>query len=212
VADHRRHHQFSDEEFDPHSPWRFGRSRRGLARGLLWAHCGWLFERDNTNARRFAPDLLADPIVRRIHSRTPYVILISMLLPAVIGGVWSMSWRGALTAFVWGSLVRVALIHHVTWSVNSVCHVAGERPFRTAGGDRATNYWPLAILSFGESWHNLHHADPTCARHGVDRRQVDISARLIWGFEKLGWATNVKWPNMARLNEKRLAPSATLLP
>jgi stearoyl-CoA desaturase (Delta-9 desaturase) len=209
VADHRRHHQFSDEAFDPHSPWRFGRSRWGLAKGLLWAHCGWLFERDNTNARRFAPDLLADPIVRRIHRYTPYVILTSVLLPALIGGLWSMSWRGALTAFVWGSLVRVALIHHVTWSVNSVCHVAGERPFRTAGGDLATNFWPLAILSFGESWHNLHHADPTCARHGVDRGQLDASARLIWAFEKLGWATGVKWPDTVRLNAKRVFESRT---
>jgi stearoyl-CoA desaturase (Delta-9 desaturase) len=130
-----------------------------------------------------------------------------VLLPALIGGLWSMSWRGALTAFVWGSLVRVALIHHVTWSVNSVCHVAGERPFRTAGGDLATNFWPLAILSFGESWHNLHHADPTCARHGVDRGQLDASARLIWVFEKLGWATGVKWPDTVRLNAKRVSES-----
>jgi stearoyl-CoA desaturase (delta-9 desaturase) len=204
VADHRRHHQFSDEEFDPHSPWRFGHSRRGLAKGLLWAHCGWLFERDTTNARRFAPDLLADPIVRRVHRHTPGVILASMLLPPVFGGVWAMSWWGALTAFVWGSLVRVALIHHVTWSVNSVCHVVGERPFRTPGGDRAANFWPLAIVSFGESWHNLHHADPTCARHGVDSGQLDISARVIWVFELLGWATHVRWPDPRRIEAKRI--------
>ena len=208
VADHRRHHQYSDEEFDPHSPWRFGRSRRGLAKGLLWAHCGWLFERDNTNARRFAPDLLADPIVRRVHKNTPWVILGSVLAPPLIGGLWSMSWQGAATAFFWASLVRIGMIHHVTWSVNSVCHVVGDRPFKTTELDRASNFWPLAILSFGESWHNLHHADPTCARHGVDPGQIDISARLIWVFEKLGWATNVKWPNPTRLDAKRVAQAA----
>jgi stearoyl-CoA desaturase (Delta-9 desaturase) len=208
VADHRRHHQFSDEEFDPHSPWRFGHSRRGLAKGMLWAHTGWLFERDNTNARRFAPDLLADPDVRRIHLGTPYVIAASALLPPLIGGLWSMSLTGALTAFFWASLVRIALIHHITWSVNSVCHVMGERPFRTGQFDKASNFWPLALLSFGESWHNLHHADPTCARHGVDPGQLDISARLIWVFEKLGWASNVKWPNRERLDAKRVGVPA----
>jgi stearoyl-CoA desaturase (Delta-9 desaturase) len=208
VADHRRHHQYSDEEFDPHSPWRFGHSRRGLAKGLLWAHCGWLFERDNTNARRFAPDLLADPIVRRVHRNTVWVIAASVLLPALIGGLWSMSVTGALTAFFWASLVRIAMIHHVTWSVNSICHVVGDRPFKTTEQDRAANFWPLAILSFGESWHNLHHADPTCARHGVDPGQLDPSARLIWLFERLGWASNVKWPNPERLAAKRVAAAA----
>ena len=94
-------------------------------------------------------------------------------------------------------------MHHITWAVNSVCHVMGERPFKT--GDKASNVWWLAILSMGESWHNLHHADPTCARHGVDKGQLDSSARLIWCFEKLGWAWNVKWPKYDRLDTKRLA-------
>ncbi len=96
------------------------------------------------------------------------------------------SWQGALTAFFWAGLVRVAVLHHVTWSVNSICHMIGERPF--SARDRSANFWPLAIFSFGESWHNLHHADPTCARHGVLRGQIDISARVIWLFEKFGWA------------------------
>src|SRR5919206_353251 len=90
----------------------------------------------------------------------------------------------ALCAFFWAGLVRVSLLHHVTWSINSICHVVGERPFELREGDKAANFWPLAVLSFGESWHNLHHADPTCARHGVLRGQVDSSARLIWIFEK----------------------------
>jgi stearoyl-CoA desaturase (delta-9 desaturase) len=102
-----------------------------------------------------------------------------------------------VTAFFWAGLVRVTALHHVTWSVNSVCHMIGERPF--AARDHSANFWPLAILSMGESWHNLHHADPTCARHGVLRGQIDISARTIWLFERLGWAWDVRWPTPQRL-------------
>ncbi len=203
VAAHRRHHQFSDAEGDPHSPWRFGESRRGLAKGFLWAHMGWLFERERSNEARFAPDLLADPAMRRIDRAFPLLVVVTMAAPVVIGGLWSWSWQGALTAFFWGSLVRVALLHHVTWSINSVCHIVGEKPF--ASNDRATNFWPLAVLSFGESWHNLHHADPTCARHGVLRGQIDLSARVIWLFEKLGWVHDVRWPRPERLAAKRVA-------
>ena len=108
-----------------------------------------------------------------------------------------------ISALVWAGLVRVALLQHVTWSVNSVCHLVGARPFRTRENDRATNVWPLAILSMGESWHNLHHADPTSARHGVDRFQLDSSARLIRWFEMFGWATDVRWPNRSRLALRR---------
>jgi stearoyl-CoA desaturase (delta-9 desaturase) len=172
VADHRRHHQFAEEENDPHSPWRFGHSVKGLTKGLIWAHMGWLFTRENTNARRFAPDLIADKDVRWFQKNFVYVLLFTLLLPTALGGLLTWSWQGAVTAYFWAGLVRVAMVHHVTWSVNSVCHVFGERPFKTA--DKASNVWWLAILSFGESWHNLHHADPTCARHGVDKGQIDI--------------------------------------
>ena len=128
-----------------------------------------------------------------------------LLLPAVIGGLWAMSWQGAASAFFWGSLVRVGLLHHVTWSINSICHTIGERPFFTR--DKSGNVWWLAILSFGESWHNLHHADPTCARHGVLRGQLDSSARLIWTLERLGWVRDVRWPVRERI-EQRLAGAA----
>ena len=127
---------------------------------------------------------------------------VSLLTPALIGGLVSASWTGALTAFFWAGVVRMALLHHVTWSVNSICHVIGERPFTSK--DRATNFWPLAILSFGESWHNSHHADPTGARHGVLRGQLDPSARTIWLFEKLGWAHDVRWPKKDRLAGRML--------
>ena len=133
----------------------------------------------------------------------PLWMALSLGLPALVGGLATWSWWGALTAFFWASLVRISFLHHVTWSINSVCHMIGDRPF--ASRDRAANFWPLAILSFGESWHNSHHADPTCARHGVRRGQVDISARLIWMFERFGWVWDVRWPTPARL--ARLAVS-----
>jgi len=205
VADHRRHHAFSDKEGDPHSPWLFGTGPLAIARGFWHAHMGWLFDRDKTNARRFAPDLLADRDVAAVDRQFVLLTVVSLGVPALLGGLLSWSWWGALTAFLWGGLVRVGLLHHVTWSINSICHMAGRRPFGTR--DRSANVWWLAVLSFGESWHNLHHADPTCARHGVKRGQIDMSARLIWLFEKFGWVHSVRWPTPQRL--ERLARRTT---
>jgi stearoyl-CoA desaturase (Delta-9 desaturase) len=193
VADHRRHHAFADRDGDPHSPWRFGATPAGVAKGLYFAHVGWMLRRETTNQQRFAPDLLADRDISRVDRWFGPIALISILAPPVLGGLISWSWLGALTAFFWGSLVRIALLHHVTWSINSICHVYGQRPFATHGGDRAANFWPLAIISFGESWHNSHHADPTCARHGVLRGQLDPSARVIRLFEQAGWVSDVRW-------------------
>ncbi|MEJ2854238.1 MULTISPECIES: acyl-CoA desaturase [unclassified Saccharothrix] len=197
VADHRRHHAYADREGDPHSPWLFGTSARALAKGFWHAHMGWLFQRELTNAARFAPDLLADDDIRRVDRWFPALTAVTLLAPALAGGLLTWSWWGALTAFFWAGLVRVAVLHHVTWSVNSICHMIGDRPFTSR--DKSANFWPLAILSMGESWHNSHHADPTCARHGVRRGQIDVSARLIRVFEVLGWATDVRWPRPERL-------------
>jgi stearoyl-CoA desaturase (Delta-9 desaturase) len=208
VADHRRHHAFSDREGDPHSPWRYGDDARALAKGMFHAHLGWLFDRRQTNAERYAPDLLKDKGLVATSRLFGVWAFLSFALPTVIGGLVTQSWAGAWSAFFWAALVRVALLHHVTWSINSVCHVVGTRPFVSPGRDRATNFWPLAILSGGESWHNLHHADPTCARHGVLPGQIDMSARVIWAFEKLGWARDVKWPDPVRLAAKRRLPEA----
>ncbi len=203
VADHRRHHAFSDREGDPHSPWRYGETVPALVKGLWWAHVGWLFDIEQTPRTKYAPDLIADPDITTVDKAFPALVLTSLLGPAVLGGLLTWSLWGAVTAFFWASLVRVALLHHVTWSINSICHAMGERPF--ASRDRSGNVWWLAILSFGESWHNLHHADPTCARHGVDPGQVDISARVIWAFERLGWAWDVRWPKEKRIEARRVA-------
>ena len=201
VADHRRHHAFSDREGDPHSPWRYGETIPALVKGLWWAHTGWLFDMEQTPRNKYAPDLMADKDLQRIERAFPWLVAVSMLLPAVLGGLLSWSWQGAATAFFWASLVRVGLLHHVTWSINSICHAIGERPF--VSRDKSGNVWWLAVLSMGESWHNLHHADPTCARHGVEKGQLDSSARVIWLFEKAGWAWDIRWPKRARLDARR---------
>lgn len=207
CADHRRHHQFADLPGDPHSPWRFGTSVGALLKGMVWAHVGWTFNNEKTNQARYVPDLLADRDLVRLGRWQPLIVLASFGLPAVVGGLWGPgAWDGgaAWSAFFWAGLVRIGLLHHVTWSVNSICHVAGARPFRSR--DRSGNVWWLAVLSGGESWHNLHHADPTSARHGVLRGQLDSSARLIRIFEKLSWARAVRWPDERRLASRTAAP------
>ena len=206
VADHRRHHAFSDRDGDPHSPWRYGDDVRALTKGMFHAHMGWLFDRQMSNPQRYAPDLLKDAAVEKVSRLFILWVAAGLALPTLIGGLVSGSWAGAFSAFFWAGLVRIALLHHVTWSINSICHTVGSRPFTAR--DRSTNFWPLALLSFGESWHNLHHADPTCARHGVLRGQLDISARVIWAFEKLRWARDVKWPDPVRLAAKRRVPAS----
>lgn len=209
VADHRKHHKFSDRDGDPHSPWRYGTDLKALGKGFWYAHMMWLFNPEQTPQRKYAPDLMKDPDIVKISKQFPMWVAISLLLPAVLGGLLTMSWQGALTAFFWGSLVRVSLLHHVTWSVNSICHTIGERPFLSR--DKSANVWWLAIPSMGESWHNLHHADPTAARHGVLKGQVDTSARVIWFMEKLGWVKDVRWPTRERIDSKLVANNESKL-
>jgi stearoyl-CoA desaturase (delta-9 desaturase) len=209
VADHRRHHKYSDREGDPHSPWRYGDDWKALSKGLLYAHIGWMFDPNKTSKEKFVPDLLADRRIKTVHKLFPALVAVTLLLPALIGGLWGMSWQGALTAFFWASLVRVALLHHVTWAINSICHTFGTAEFEAR--DKSRNVSWMAIASFGESWHNLHHADPTCARHGALKGQLDPSARVIWALEKLGWAYDVRWPDEDRLAAKRPATSTRKL-
>jgi stearoyl-CoA desaturase (delta-9 desaturase) len=201
VADHRKHHAFSDKEGDPHSPWRYGDTVGALMKGLAYAHLGWLFDVEQTSRRKYAPDLVDDPALSRVSRAFPLLVLVSVALPALLGGLITWSWWGALTALFWAGLVRIALVHHVTWSINSICHVMGDHPFKSR--DRSGNVWWLAIPSLGESWHNLHHADPTSARHGVEKGQIDISARLIRWMELAGWVWDVRWPKPTRLDARR---------
>ncbi|GAA2724249.1 acyl-CoA desaturase [Actinocorallia aurantiaca] len=201
VAEHRRHHKYADRPGDPHSPWAYGESGLGLLRGLLHAQVGWFYtERRRSSRAHWVPDLLADPDIRRLDAAYPLVAAASFLLPATLGGLLSWSWAGFWTAFFWAGLVRYAVVHHVTWSVNSLAHCFGDRPFDTR--DRSTNLRWVALLTFGEGWHNWHHADPTCARHGVLKGHHDPSAALIRALERLGWAHDVRWPDPARLSSR----------
>ncbi len=199
VANHRRHHVHSDQPGDPHSPHTPTGGSTSALRRFGHAHMGWLFAADTTPAERFAPDLLKDRDISVVNRLFPLLATLSLSLPFLAGWALSGKLHGAVTAFVWAGLVRMALLHHVTWSINSICHVTGRRPFRTT--DRSGNVAALALVSMGESWHNLHHALPSAARHGVGRWQVDTSARLIRIFERLGWATKVRWATPARLAE-----------
>ena len=178
------------------------RACRALTKGLLFAHIGWLFDVEQTNPRRYTPDLLKDRDIVRISRLFPALVAVSLLLPAVLGGLLSWSWQGAVTAFFWASLVRVGaapprhLVDQLDLPRPGPAPVRQPRPLRqrlVAG----------AAVASGESWHNLHHADPTCARHGVLRGQIDSSARTIWVFERLGWATDVRWPRADRFAAKR---------
>ena len=192
VATHRRHHLYSDRSGDPHSPHQYGERRMGMLSGLLFAHVGWLFVSDASSAARYAPDLLGDRDVRRVSRLFPVLAIASLALPFGIGYALAGTLTGAITALVWAGLVRMSLLHHVTWSINSLCHTFGRRSEETS--DQSRNLWVLAIPSLGESWHNIHHAHPTWARHGARRGMVDPSARLIWVLEQLRLVSMVRWP------------------
>lgn len=190
VANHRRHHAFADKEGDPHSPHLDeGEGIMGVLRGLWHAHVGWMFDEFKTEQDRWARDLSRDPDMQKIDRLFSVLVLVSFGLPAVLGFALTGSLGGALTGFLWGGAARIFFLHHVTWSINSICHFYGKRPFETT--DYSTNNWPLAFISFGESWHNNHHAFPTSAIHGIGRWQVDPGAVVISALERARLATNV---------------------
>ena len=197
VAAHRKHHMFSDKPGDPHSPHGYGSSVGGQLRGFAHAHVGWLFKGDATAAERYAPDMLRDADTKIISRLFPLFAVVSLAAPFFLGWTLSGALSGAFTALLWAGLARMMVLHHVTWSVNSICHMFGRQP--ATQKDESRNFAPLALLSFGESWHNFHHAHPSSARHGALPHQVDLSAGVIRLFERVGWATNVKWPTPAQL-------------
>ena len=201
VSQHRRHHVFTDRPGDPHSPVPSGPGAGNQIRGLWHAHAGWLFVPNEVNAERWSKDLLDDPDIAFISSTVVVWTVLSFLIPTAIGWFVTGTVWGALLAGLWGGVVRVAVLHHVTWGTNSLCHTFGQQPYRNK--DRSTNFAPLALLNFGDAWHNAHHAFPRSARHGVDAGQVDISAEVIRLFERLGWATNVHWPQSSVMDRRR---------
>jgi stearoyl-CoA desaturase (delta-9 desaturase) len=191
VADHRKHHAHTDVEGDPHSPHvGHGHGVKGALKGLWHAHVGWLWRtHGEASARKYAKDLVEDRGMRILNRKFPYIVLASLAIPAILGGLLTMSWWGAFTGLIWGGFLRIFLQHHVTWSVNSVCHFFGKRRFDIE--DHSTNVFWLAIPSFGESWHHNHHAFPRSAAHGLKRSEIDISAGLINLMKRVGLAWDV---------------------
>jgi stearoyl-CoA desaturase (Delta-9 desaturase) len=191
VADHRKHHAFSDREGDPHSPHvGHGVGLRGALCGLAHAHVGWLFIHTQRGAkRRYAPDLLADPIVCLVDRTFVVWAALGLAVAFGLGVAIGHSLTAGVTGLLWGGAVRMLVVHHVTYSINSLCHFFGRRRFAT--DDESRNPLSLAVPSFGEAWHNNHHAFPTSAAHGLRRFEVDPSALVIRGLEKLGLAWNV---------------------
>ena len=207
VADHRKHHAFADRAGDPHSPHvDHGHGWRGALRGLVHAHVGWLFIHTHRGRRaRYAPDLLADPVVSWV-DRTFAVWALGGLAAAFgLGWLFGGRLRDALTGLLWGGAVRMLLLHHVTYSINSLCHFFGRRRFDT--GDESRNLAWLAPLSLGEAWHNNHHAFPTSAEHGLRRRELDPSAWFIGALERVGLAWDV-----VRVSTERQAAKLEALP
>jgi stearoyl-CoA desaturase (Delta-9 desaturase) len=191
VADHRKHHAHTDEEGDPHSP-HVGHDGgvSGVLAGLWHAHSGWLMStQGRADWKRYARDLYEDKGMRTISRRFPLLVLATLAIPALAGYLVTGTLVGALTGLLWGGLVRIFFVHHITWSVNSVCHFLGSRRFNT--DDHSTNVFWLALPSLGESWHHNHHAFPRSAVHGLRRWEPDPSGMVISALEKLGLARNV---------------------
>lgn len=205
VAIHRRHHQLSDKKGDPHSPHNYGEGTLAVLKGFWHAHAGWLFAGEQDNAQHYAPDLLKNPTILKLNATWwLYALASAVLLPALVGYLIAPTWASVATTVLWAGIIRVGFAHHVAWSVNSICHLWGKRPF--ASRDESRNVAWLAPLSLGESFHNAHHAYPTSPRHGLLPHQWDASARLIRWFEQAGWATNVKWYTQEQINKKLIVP------
>lgn len=206
AAVHRSHHQHSDDHGDPHSPhasrgnWA---GVLGVLRGFWHSHAGWIFRKNSPGLGRYVRDLRKDRMIRVVNTLFPVWVLLGLLIPAALGGLLTMTWLGALLGFVWGGLVRVFLVHHVTWSVNSVCHIWGTRPYKSH--DESRNNALFGILALGEGWHNNHHAFPTSARHGLAWWQFDLSYVVIRTMGVLGLARNIRVPATERMVAKRRA-------
>lgn len=192
CATHRRHHQTSDHDGDPHSPHLHGSSILAVTRGMWHAHVSWMFERDKPDMAHSVADLLADPVLLRVDHLYWLWVALGILLPGAFVGLWTGTWQGVFSGILWGGFVRICLMQHVTWSINSVCHVWGSRPFQTS--DHSANNWICAVLALGEGWHNNHHAFPTSARQGLRWWQFDSSWLIIRAMKAMGLAWNLRTP------------------
>lgn len=205
CAVHRKHHELSDDRGDPHSPHVHAHGVWNSFKGIVYSHFGWLFtgHLPNTNQDRYVRDLKKDRLAVSI-DKYYYVFWapLSFLIPALIGGLVTSTWMGAWLGLLWGGFVRIFIVHHITWSINSVCHLIGSREFHTQ--DHSRNNFLCGILGHGEGWHNNHHAFPRSARHGLRWWQFDTSYLIIRTLEFLGLAWNVQLPSDDLKHKKRL--------
>jgi stearoyl-CoA desaturase (delta-9 desaturase) len=203
CAVHRRHHGRSDREGDPHSPHLHAKGFWGSITGFLHSHVGWMFSGwwTRLDLEKYVPDLLKDRVIVALDRCYAAFVAASLLVPFGLGYLVDGTLFGGFLGFLWGGLVRIFITHHVTWSINSVCHVFGRRPFRS--GDYSTNNFVCGLLGFGEGWHNNHHAFPTSARHGMTWWQIDISWLVICAMYRLGLAWNIKVPHPRAMEAKR---------
>lgn len=200
VAVHRRHHQYNDEIDDPHSPHVHGNSIRGVLRGFWHAHLGWMFQEDPPGLSRYVRDLVKDRWLRITSQMFPVWVTAGFVIPTALGGLLTWSWLGAVMGLAWGGLARVFLVHHMTFSINSVCHIWGGRPF--LAGDQSRNNVVFGVLGLGEGWHNNHHAFPASARHGLAWWQLDMTYLLIRGLEALRLVWRVRLPGADKIAAK----------
>jgi stearoyl-CoA desaturase (Delta-9 desaturase) len=203
AATHRRHHEAADSPGDPHTPHRgSGHEEDGAIRGLLYAHVGWMFSsQEGANPDRYIPDLLADEDVCWLNRTFLLWVVVGLALPFLAGLALTGTWAGAMAGLLWGGLVRVFLLQHATFSVNSICHSLGARRFQTR--DASRNVWWLSLITFGEGWHNNHHAFPNSARFGLMRGEADPGGWLIGVLERLGLAWDVVHVSPHRLSQRR---------
>jgi stearoyl-CoA desaturase (delta-9 desaturase) len=185
---------------DPHSPHEQGNGFLGLLRGLWHAHVGWFFQPDPPNLPHYVKDLNQSGLLRAASSLFPLWVALGVLIPAALGGLLTGTWMGALSGLLWGGLARIFLVHHVTWSVNSICHLWGSQPFRT--GDESRNNFLFGVLGFGEGWHNNHHAFPTSARFGLQWWQIDVGYWFISVLVLLGLASTERQSGKSRFNPR----------
>jgi stearoyl-CoA desaturase (Delta-9 desaturase) len=202
VSHHRSHHQYSDRSGDPHSPHFYKGEHQSLLRGLFHAQLGWLFDSKHSNSALYAKDLLRDNTITKVNHLYPLWVVLGLAIPTILGGIFTWSWFGAIEGFLWGGLVRVFLAHQVTWSINSICHIFGDRPFNTNDHSR-NNVW-LVLPSLGGAWHNNHHAFPNTAINAFEWWQIDLCGYVVFVLEKLGLAWNVKKPTNEMLESKKV--------
>ena len=194
VSIHRKHHHHTDQSEDPHSPLAPEGSSFFQKLKYFWrSHAEWILQAPTFSFERYAPDLINNKSISKVNEAFPIWVLLGLVIPGVIAGLWTLSWMGAFMGVLWGGLVRIFVVQHITFSINSICHLFGKRSYETK--DHSKNNWLVALLSGGEGWHNNHHAYPTSARHSHSKWQIDLSYYCIWLCKKMGIIWDVKLPS-----------------